>query len=214
MKNKIIVVALLVVLIAGIAIIAVKGINYELGFSDSKELDLYVAKQISVGDIKPIVKEVMGNQSTSIRYVEEYGDSVAIVARDITDDQKTEIINKVNEKFGSDIQADSTELVTLSHVKGRDMVKQFVVPFAIATGIILVYLAIRYFKLGIVKVLLKSIVAVVLAQAELLSVLAITRFPIGRTTTLLVLTVYMITLVALTTRFENKLQEIKAKEDK
>ena len=214
MKNKIIAVVLLLVLIAGIAVIALKGVNYELRFSDSKELDLYIEKQISVNDIKPIVKEVMGNQPISVRYVEEYGDSVAIIARDMTDEQKTEIINKINEKFGSEMQADSTELVTLSHVRGIDMVKKFVLPFAISTSIILVYLVIRYFKLGLVKVLLKSIIAIVLGQAELLSVLALTRFPIGRTTTLLVLTVYLVTLVVLTTRFENKLQEIKAEENK
>ena len=54
MKNKIIAVVLLLVLIAGIAVIALKGVNYELRFSDSKELDLNVTKQISVNDIKPI----------------------------------------------------------------------------------------------------------------------------------------------------------------
>lgn len=214
MKNKIIAVALLLVIIAGVVVIALKGVNYELKFSDSKELDLYIAKQISVNDIKPIVKEVMGNQAISVRYIEEYGDSVAIITRDMTDEQKTEIINKINEKFGSEIKADSTELITLSHVRGRDMVKKFVLPFVISTFIILVYLAIRYFKLGLVKVLLKSIIAIVLGQAELLSVLALTRFPIGRTTTLLVLTVYLVTLVVLTTRYENKLQEIKAEENK
>lgn len=214
MRNKIIAVVLLLVLIAGVVVIALKGVNYELKFSDSKELDLYIAKQISVNDIKPIVKEVMGNQSISVRYIEEYGDSVAIITRDMTDEQKTEIINKINEKFGSEIKADSAELITLSHVRGRDMVKKFVLPFVISTFIILAYLAIRYYKLGLVKVLLKSIIAIVLGQAELLSVLALTRFPIGRTTTLLVLTVYLVTLVVLTTKYENKLQEIKAEENK
>ena len=204
MKNKIISAILLIVLVAGIVVIALKGLNYELKYSDSKELDLYIAKQVSVKDVKQIVREVLGNIPLSVREIEEYGDAVAVIAKDISDEQKSEIINKVNEKYGTEIDSESAQIITLSHIQGRDIVKKYILPFTLSTVIILVYLIIRYYRLGIVKVLLKSIFAIVLTQVELLSVLAITRIPVGNTTTLLVLTVYMITLVALTTNYENK----------
>ena len=94
------------------------------------------------------------------------------------------------------------------------MVKQYIIPFIISSAIIAVYLIIRYRKLGIIKVLLKTVGIVVLAQLELLSIMAITRIPIGRITIPLIITVYMLTLLGITTRFENTLQEIKEKEEK
>ena len=37
------------------------------------------------------------------------------------------------------------------HIRGRDVIKPYIVPFVIATVIILMYLAIRYYKLNSLK---------------------------------------------------------------
>ena len=54
----------------------------------------------------------------------------------------------------------------------------------------------------------------VITQVTLLSVMAITRIPIGRITIPLVLLVYVITLLGLTNSFEKKLSDKKEKEEK
>jgi len=74
-------------------------------------------------------------------------------------------------------------------------------------------MAIRYRKLGIIKALVKTVVVSVVAQATLLSVMAITRIPIGIVTIPLVITVYLLTLVGLTTYFEQQLAKNKKKEE-
>ena len=91
------------------------------------------------------------------------------------------------------------------NTRGRDIIKPYILPFAIATLIILLYMAVKYRKLGIIKTLVKTVVISVVAQATLLSVMAITRIPIGIVTIPLVITVYLLTLVGLTTYFEKQL---------
>ena len=51
----------------------------------------------------------------------------------------------------------------------------------------------------------------ILAQLELLSIIAITRLPIGRITIPLAIVVYVLTLLGITTTFEKQLQKIEEK---
>ncbi len=212
-KQKILSVIIAVIVIAGAIVTGVKGLNYDLRYQETKNIELYIAKDFEIADIKAITDEVMGKSPVIVRKVEVYEDSVSITAKDITDEQKQSIIEKINEKYETELSADSTQIETIPHTRGRDIVKPYIAPFVITTVIILVYVAIRYRKIGVLKTLLKTIATSVVAQAVLLSIIAIIRIPVGRLTIPMIVTVYMLTLVGLTTNFEKKL-EIKKEEEK
>ena len=186
-----------------------KGFNFDLKYQDTKQIEFGLDKQFSISDIKAITDEVLNNEPVLIRKVEVYEDAVNITAREITDEQKANIITKVNEKYGTDLNADEIEIVTVAHTKGRDIIMPYVVPFIIATIIILIYMMIKYYKLNSGKVLLKTIGIIILTQVLLFSIMAITRIPIGRLTIPLILIVYMLTLIGLTTKFEKRLSQLK-----
>lgn len=213
-KQKILSVIIAVIVIAGAIVTGVKGLNYDLRYQETKNIELYIAKDFEIADIKAITDEVMGKSPVIVRKVEVYEDSVSITAKDITDEQKQSIIEKINEKYETELSADSTQIETIPHTRGRDIVKPYIAPFVIATVIILLYMAVRYRKIGIGKTLLKTILISVVAQATLLSIIAIARIPVGRLTIPMIVTVYMLTLVGLTTNFENKLEIKKEEENK
>lgn len=213
-KQKILSVIIAVIVIAGAIVTGVKGLNYDLRYQETKNIELYIAKDFEIADIKAITDEVMGKEPVIIQKVEIYEDSVNITAKDITDEQKQNIIEKINEKYETELSADSTQIQTIPHTRGRDIAKPYIAPFVIATVIILLYMAVRYRKIGIGKTLLKTILISVVAQATLLSVIAITRIPVGRLTIPMIVTVYMLTLVGLTTNFEKKLDMKKEEENK
>ena len=204
--NKILILLMILVIVAGILMIIFKGFNFDLKYQDTKQIEFGLDKQFSVSDIKAITDEVLNNEPVLIRKVEVYEDAVNITAREITDEQKANIITKVNEKFGTDLNADEIEIATVAHTKGRDIIRPYIAPFIIATIIILIYMMIKYYKLNSGKVLLKTIGIIILTQVLLFSIMAITRIPIGRLTIPLVLTVYMLTLVWYTTKLENQLK--------
>ena len=96
----------------------------------------------------------------------------------------------------------------MPHMHFRDIIKPYILPLIISTAIILMYMGARYYKLGIIKSMLRTGAILVLAEVTLFALMAITRIPIGRYTLPLVLFVYLITMIGITSKFE---KELKAK---
>lgn len=213
-KQKILMIILAIIIIAGLVITFTLGFNFDLRMQETKKVELYLENSFEIADIKNIANEVFSNQDVIIQKVEVYEDSVSITTKEITEEQKQSLIDKINEKYGTELTADSTAIVTIPHTRGRDLLKPYVMTFSIATIIILVYMMIRYRKLGIIKTLLKVVFISVMAQATLFSVIAITRIPIGRLTIPLVLVVYVLSLLGTTNYFEKKLANKKQEENK
>ena len=209
---KIILIAL--VIIAGIVMIAVKGFNFDLKYQDTQRVELYLKTEFNISDIRQITNEVLGNQKVMIQKVEVFEDSVSITTTSISDEQKNNLITKINEKYGTELTADDTTVEHIGHTRGRDIIKPYIIPFAIAVIIVLIYLGIRYYKLTIAKVIAKSIGIMALAQILLFSIIAITRIPIGRLTIPMVILVYLLTLYGITTKFEKDLSKKKLDESK
>lgn len=213
-KIKLLAFFVAIVIIAGIVVTLTIGLNFDLRYQEAKKIQLYLEKKFEIEDIKQITDEILPNQAVIIQKVEVFEDTVSILAKDMTQEQKTNIINKVNEKYATTLVADDIQIVNIPHTRGRDIIRPYIMPFGIATILILVYMAVRYYKLGMLKTIGKTIVFLVVAQASLLSVMAIVRIPIGRVTIPLVLAVYVLSLIGITTCFEKKLYEKKKEEEK
>ena len=209
---KIILIAL--VIIAGVVMIAVKGFNFDLKYQDTQRVELYLKTEFNISDIRQITDEVFGNQKVMIQKVEVFEDSVSITTTSISDEQKSNLITKINEKYGTELTAEDTTVEDIGHTRGRDIIKPYILPFAIAVIVVLIYLGIRYHKLSIAKVIAKSIGIMALAQILLFSVMAITRIPIGRLTIPMVILVYLLTLFGITNKFEKDLSKKKLDENK
>lgn len=212
-KLKVIILLSIIIIVAGIIVTATLGFNFELMYQDTKKVELYINKEFEISDIKQITDEVLENQQVVIQKVEVFEDTVSIIAKDMTDEQKTNLITKINEKYETELEADSTQIVSVPHTRGRDIIKPYIVPLIISTSIILVYMAIRYYKLNSAKVLVNTIFTLALVEGLLFSIIAITRLPISRFTMPIILTIYLLTLLGITTRFEKRLRIKKEKEN-
>ena len=208
------IILMLLVIIAGIVMIAVKGFNFDLKYQDTQRVELYLKTEFNISDIRQITDEVFGNQKVMIQKVEVFEDSVSITTTSISDEQKNNLITKINEKYGTELTAEDTTVEDIGHTRGRDIIKPYIVPFAIAVIVVLIYLGIRYHKLSIAKVIAKSIGIMALAQVLLFSVIAITRIPIGRLTIPMVILVYLLTLFGITNMFEKNLSKKNLEENK
>lgn len=209
-KNKTLLIAIIgIIIVAGIIVIATSGFNFDLKYQKSQQIQLNLKKDFEISDIKQITDEIFGKEQVIIQPVEVYKDAVAITAKEITDEQKTNLIAKINEKYGTEFSAEETTINELTNTRGRDIIKPYIVPLIISTAIILLYVAMRYYKLGSIKCVLRTIAILILTQVILFSLIAITRVPIGTLTIPMVLAVYLLTLFGITNNFEKKLDEIK-----
>ena len=213
-KSKILIIIMIIIIVAGIIVIGTKGFNFDLKYEKSQKIELYLEQEFEVNDIKDITNEVMPGKQVIIQKVEVLEDTISIIAKEITDEEKSNLITKINEKYGTELSADSVEIENIPHTRGRDIIMPYVVPFIIATVIILVYMAVRYHKLGSVKAIAKVIGVNILTQIILMSVIAITRIPFGRLTIPMVLVVYLLTMIGMTTKFEKQLENKKVEDSK
>lgn len=207
-ETKILVVLIAIILIIGAVIIFTKGLAFELKYQDNKKIEINLGKEFEEKDIRGITNAVFGKQQVIIQPIEVYKDAISITTTDISEEQKTELVTKINEKYELELAVDDIEIEEISHIRGRDIVKPYIIPFGLVTIIILGYLLIRYYKLNSFEVLTQSIGIIVLAQLVLLGIMAITRMPIGKFTIPSVLLVYMLSTYICTTKFEDDLNKI------
>lgn len=203
-KMKICSIVIIAIVVAGIIIIATKGFNFDLRYKESKRIQLDLEKNFEISDIKNMVDEIKPNEEILIQKVEVFEDSVAITAKEITEEDKTNIINKVNEKYGTELKAENIEIKSIPHTKLSDIVTPYIVPFIISTIIILAYMSIRYRKLELVKVLIKTLLTIIILQAIFISIIAITRIPVGKIVIVTYIVLYMITFVGIMCNLEKE----------
>lgn len=196
-KNiKIISIAIIaLVIIAGIVVIGIWGFNKELRFEQSQSIDVYVEQKVDESKIKEIVHESLNGNSSMIRMVEIYKDMVTIRSKEITEEQKDNIVNKIKENYEFDQTAENTTINDVPATRIIDIYKKYIVPFVISGVLVLIYMSIRYYKKGILKVIARTILIPVFAEMFLLSIIAITRIPIGRFTPVLVIGMYVASIL-------------------
>ena len=198
--KKIIYVILICIIIAGIVIIPTMGLKADLIYSKNVEIDVFLGKSFSMDDMQQIVSEVFPGEKTIIQEVELFEDMVAITIPDTRNEEDLqnkveELNNKINEKFEVENKVEDSTVTHNPKVKLSSIVLPYLFTLTISIVIILVFAAIRYRKLGVMKTILTYILSIGAVELLLLSVIAITRFPINR----LVIPVGLILLVTTVT---------------
>ena len=189
-KNVIILAIAMIIIIAGIIVASTIGFNKQLRYQDSQKIDIYIASEVDIDKIKSITDEVLGKQNM-VQTIEIYKDMITVREKSITDEQKNSIVNKIKENYEFEQTAESTLVRDIPATRIRDMFRNYVLPFVLSFIIILVYMVVRYREKGMVNVLLQTIAIPVLCEILLISLIAITRIPVGVYTPTLVLTTYL-----------------------
>ena len=186
-NKKIFTIAIIILIIAaGIIVTAVFGFNKELKYSQTQYIDVYVGQEIDQSKIKNIANEVLGKNNI-VQTVEIYRDMATIRTKSISEEQKNDLVNKIKENYEFEQTSEDTTIKVAPETRIRDMYKQYVLPFIISAVIVLIYIVIRYYKVGILKVLSRTVCIPIIGELILLSVIAITRIPVGRFTPILVI---------------------------
>lgn len=212
-KKALIIFAIVVAVIAiGVIIAIVKGFNFDLLYNGGKRIEVDIGKQFEIKDIEAITKEIVGENSC-VQTVEIYKESVSIFAQDMTEEQRNNIITKINEKYGLELKAEESEIINVPHIRLRDIIKPCIIPLVIATIIVLIYIGIKYIRKTNAEILLETIIVIILGQALLFSIFAITRIPVGKLTIPMILSVYVLSTTFCTARLEKYVQEKEKEEE-
>lgn len=210
--KKIIFIVLAIIIVAGIIITATIGLNVDIMYKAHEQINIYIGKETNINEIKEIAKEVFGKQKTKVIVIEAFNDAFAINTESVSDEQIELLKQKVGEKYNIEDTSNTVAKSSIPKLRLRDIIKPYIMPIIIATVIILAFMAVRYKNMGITKViiqLLQSGIMLILAEALLLSIIAITRYPVNQYIILGALTIYFTTLMYLNAQNLKELENLK-----
>lgn len=211
--KKSLVLILIVSIIAGLIVIFTVGFNLKVTTKAHQEILVNIGEEYKNEEVKQLAKEVIGND-IEVQKTGDFEDQAVISAETISKEQVTEIVNKINEKYGKEISDGSITINDVPAARVSEMFMPQIWSFIIATIIIFVYFAIRYKKQGVARVLLTAIIGLGLLELLVSSIIALIRIPVGQNIVSIIYITYAIAMLVVTTMFEKKAQQLRLEEEK
>lgn len=202
-SKKIILLGLILLIVAGIVVVALKGFNVSLILEQHEAINVIVGKEININDIKQICGEVFKDKKVVLREIDYFKDSININVESVTDEEKNELIKKINEKYGVELKVEDLNVISISNVRIRDLIRPYIKPVIISVVLIIAYLVIRFRKENSLKLLGKLFGIIILTESVIASVIAITRIPITSIIINLMTVVAVIELLVYINKLEN-----------
>lgn len=209
--KKVIKILLVCLFIAGIIVISTLGFNVGTKYSENTQIGINIGKEFNIKDIKEITDEVFKGQRVLIQQVEMYKDMVQINVKDVTEQQISDLNSKLNEKFEINNALTDVEVTHNANVKLKSIIKPYIIPMTIISIIVIIYTMIAFRKLGALKVLYNTAMAIIIPEATLISLYAVARIPVNRLTMIIGIIVYIMS-ITLNIVYLIKVQKGKEKE--
>ncbi len=208
-NKKIVLLGLILLIVAGIIVVALKGFNVSLILQQHESVNIFIGKEVDLKDIKSICNEVFQNKKVVLRNVELFDDSVNINVESITNEEKEGLVSKINEKYGTELTVEGLTVNSNSNIRIRDLIKPYFKPVILSVVLIVVYLIIRFRKENVLSLLGTITGIIVLTEAGLASIIVIVRIPLSPIMINLMTVVAIIELLVYINKKENtsKVQE-------
>ena len=145
-NKKIILLGIILLIIAGIVVVALKGVKVSLIMQQHEEINIYIGKATNPKEVKAICKEVFGSKRFVVKDLDVFTDAYSINVESITNEEKDALINKLNEKYEVEINLTDVSEKSVANIRVRDVVKPYVKPVIISTILISGYIVINFRK--------------------------------------------------------------------
>lgn len=176
-------------------------------YNIKQNITISIGKEYNVEDIKSIAKEVFEKEDVKVEKSSEDENYVVIESELISEKTLETLNNKINEKYelqNTTSSIGASQIITaneIGRVRLTDMAKQYIIYISIATILVLIYFAIRFRKLGVSKVLIKSVLLLAFSEIFYMAIIAVTRYPIDKPVVIAAIAIYLIILTYLNKNF-------------
>lgn len=207
LKNKkILPILVLVIIIAGVIVLAIKGMNYGLIYGNNTTIKMNLGKQV---EIENIAKEIF-KKDYNVKFVNNHKENVLIIVKTVSEEQINAFISKINEKYDLSISNEDLEITNNPKVDGKDIIRPYLAPAIITSIIVVLYFAIRYKKLGVSKTLITTLLTIVCSQMVYLSIYAVIRIPINQLAMPISMLILVLSFIVLSEIFDKNMSKLKS----
>lgn len=191
-------IAILILVVIGILIIAFKGVKLSIENSENTRIEIAINKQFENTEVSQLLVGIFENDEFKIEKVGAFKDSIGIVVKNTTEEQNNKVIEKLNEKYGTNLSStDITIYVTPANTI-YNIVSPYIYSTVVSVIVALAIIGIIYRKQGLTKILLNTILFTIFA--EILYITCISIFNIEVSQTLIVggIGIFIFTVIYLT----------------
>lgn len=176
--KKLLLLGTILLIIAGIFVVALKGVRVSLKLQQHESMIIKVGKQVELKDIEEICNTTFENKKFVVRNVEMFNDSADIIVESITDEEKEKIVNKINDKYETELTTQDLTINSNSNVRIRDIVRPYIFPIIISVILIGGIYTIVYRNKDVVIKYIKTLLIIVITEMLIASIVAIVRIPL------------------------------------
>lgn len=200
LKNKkiLFIIIPLAIILLGILVLCIKGMNYGLMYSENTQIKVYLDSEIE--DVSNLVTEVFGKNK--IQKLNGVNTDILITVKEASEEQLDSFVTKVNENNGIELTRDDLEVSNNAKIKEIDLISPYVLPSVITSVLVLIYFVIRYKKFGILKITIYTLTVLIGAQLLYLSIYAVARIPVNYWSMPISMIIYVLSIIGLSEFFE------------
>lgn len=207
--KKSVLLVVLAIIVVGIIMFCIKGLNYNLFYGKNTTISITTEQTIDKGELQQIVEETIDGKA-SVRNLNDSSNSLLITVKEISDEQKTNLLTKINEKYSLELEEEDLTITNNASIKLVDIIKPYSTPSVISIVLILLYFIIRYRKYGIGKIILETLGSILISELSLFSIYAIIRIPVNSITMPISVILFVIVIIALMEKYRK--EELKRKQ--
>ena len=178
-SKKIILLGIILLIVAGIVVVALKGFKVSLTLQKHESLNIVVGKEITLKDAKEICEDVFGNKRFVVKHLDRFEDAINVRVESITNEEKADLVKKINEKYEVNIEAANVAVKFNSNIRIRDILKLYFKPVVISAVLIIAFVIVRFRNSNPIKILGNAALKILVTEGVIASVISITRIPLS-----------------------------------
>ena len=197
-KNKITLLVLTILIIAGIIILGISGFEKSPDLKAGTKIEIYIPKGYEKQDVINIAKQSFGEDYLAFEEVEKLNQIAGIKVNNYTEEQLKDFKAKISEKY--EIKTEELEMyeIPMPTVRISTLIEPYAFPTILTTIISLIYVLFRNLKSESKwKIILRIVLTLTVVLGAYFSLILIFRLPFGNYTMPIALAIYIITLIIL-----------------
>lgn len=204
-KNKIILIILTVLIVAGLITMFVTGFEKSIEYQAGTRIEVYIPQGYEKQDIINIADESFSAKEIGFKEVEKLNQVAGIKIKEYTTEELETFKTKISEKYDIDEKELEVYEIAIPTTRIRTAVEPYVFPVILVTVLSLIYVLFRNLKSeNKWKIILKIVLTLAITLGIYFSLILILQLPFADYTMPLALGIYIITLIILVNNNSNK----------
>ena len=172
---------LLAIVVLGSIEMAYRKFNIDLPYAPNQRIEIYMNNtDYEINDIKTIAQNVYNTQKVIVQQIGSFKEIVGITVKSSTDEQIDTLLKKINENYETEFTQDTILRVYNSNIKIRDVLTPYITPSIISAILILVYIGVKYRRLGVIRIVATTIGTVFMSIFLFALVISVTHTLVNR----------------------------------